>query len=137
MKKYRCLWCKSTANHNIWYFLRTSSTSLKNPTPTRKTRPILLWKAQTALPDAVRSGPKLPKIQCIRDSIRDASQSNKPMPHKVSEQEAKQVQISRWLWELWTIGYRSPHPIAYPNSRLIRPHQFPAVGSYRHLRGVT
>jgi hypothetical protein len=20
MKKYRCLWCMSTANHNIWYF---------------------------------------------------------------------------------------------------------------------
>jgi hypothetical protein len=54
------------------------------------------------------SGPKLPKIQCIRGPSRDASQPNKPMPRKLSEQEAKQVQIRLWLWELWTTG--TDHP---------------------------
>jgi hypothetical protein len=93
MKKYRCLWGKSTANHNIWYFLRTSSTRLQNPAPTRKTRPNLLWKAQTALSEAVLDDTKLPKIQCNWCPRRNALQPNKPMPLKNSEQEAKTVQI--------------------------------------------
>jgi hypothetical protein len=95
MKKYRCLWGKSTANHNIWYFLRTSSTSLQNLLPTHKTRAILLWKAQTALSGAVLGHTQLPKIQCNQCPQRYALQPNKPMPLKKSEQEAKQVQIWR------------------------------------------
>jgi hypothetical protein len=80
MKKYRCLWGKSTANHNIWYFLRTSSTRLQNLALTQKTRPILLWKAQTALSEAVLDNIKLPKIQCKSRPQRNALQPNQPMP---------------------------------------------------------
>src|ERR1700689_3897911 len=80
MKKYRCLWCKSTANHNIWCFHRTSGVGLQNLPPPHKTQPILLWKAQTALLGAVSTGSKLPKIQCNRGSGRVASQAIKPMP---------------------------------------------------------
>src|ERR1700728_4097538 len=59
MKKYRCLWCKSTANHNIWCFHRTFGVGLQNLPPPHKTQPILLWKAQTALLGAVSTGSKI------------------------------------------------------------------------------
>ena len=42
MKKYRSLWCMSTTNHNILYFVAIPSTSLLNTG-------ILLWKAQITL----------------------------------------------------------------------------------------
>jgi hypothetical protein len=89
MKKYRCLWGKSTANHNIWYFLRTSSIGLQNRALDHEIRPISLWKAQNRLDRRGFAAPKNAPNPVQSPSARDCLPQNNPMPLPNAEQDAK------------------------------------------------
>ena len=57
MKKYRCLWCLSTKNHNILYFVYIAASTFQ-------TKGICLWKARKRLAGRGFRLRNLPKIRC-------------------------------------------------------------------------
>jgi len=95
MKKYRCLWCVSTTNHNILYFLIIFSIRLFNTG-------IRLWKAQKSL---ARCGllrvcltPKIRATPCWRAGFAPL---HKPSPGGGREQGLETVQNGVQLCERW------------------------------------
>jgi len=85
MKKYRCLWYKSTTNHNILYFVRVPGTSSPNAF-------VSLWKALRALPGAGF------RVHFIFPSVRPVARgpiflSLKPSLRPVREQGPETVQF--------------------------------------------
>ena len=103
MRKYRCLLGKSTANHNIWYFLRTSSISVQNRTLIHEIRPISLWKAQNRLDRRGFASSKMPQFQCNRAVHRTASLERSLCPSRTPNKTQNPVQNGYRLWELWRI----------------------------------
>jgi hypothetical protein len=71
MKKYRCLWCMSTRNHNILYFVCVPRIHLLN-TATR------LWKAQKPL---VQRGLQPPKT-CTKFDATPALPASGALAHQ-------------------------------------------------------
>jgi hypothetical protein len=63
MKKYRSLWYKSTANHNILYFVRIPGISFRNTGN-------CLWKAQNTLARRAVAPSNLLQILCNPGSAR-------------------------------------------------------------------
>jgi hypothetical protein len=57
MKKYRCLWYKSSANHNILYFVPIPGIPFLNTG-------ICLWKVKNGLAPRGFAVPGLPQTQC-------------------------------------------------------------------------
>jgi len=98
MKKYRCLWCKSTTNHYILYFVHTFVIHFINKGNS-------LWKARNRL---VRR--RFRERLCLQTRATSAlglpaDPFPKPSPRRARVQGAETVQSSRKRCELWTNRY--------------------------------
>jgi hypothetical protein len=94
MKKYRSLWCMSTTNHNILYFVRVSSTTAINTA-------IWLWKAQNRHERRGFGTSMLPQNLMQPPAREDPSSPLKPSPGASRPQGAEVVQIGRNSVEMW------------------------------------
>jgi hypothetical protein len=98
MKKYRCLLGKSTANHNIWYFLHISGIRLLNPA----NQPVESLKV------LARCGfdcARLPQIKCKCHSHRRASLTCPSVcPARPPNKVQNQCRNTAHLCELWRTG---------------------------------
>jgi len=94
MKKYRCLWCMSTTNHNRLYFLCVPCILLLNTGN-------WLWKAPKALARRGLGDPIPLRIGCNGDIAGLSVCTNKASPGRGQAQEAGMVQIGGWDVEKW------------------------------------
>ncbi len=139
MKKYRCLWYKSTTNHNILYFVHIPGISFLN-------KGKCLWKAQTPLAGRGVMRAALTRIGATGGWRLFAAPMHKPSLRQGRGQGAETVQFGGKSVEMWTnlpstagqtepmcpegIGRRSSSPVggltvliplspAHPNRRFL------------------
>ena len=97
MKKYRCLWYKSTTNHYILYFVCVPRIRLLNSGN-------CLWKAQNTVAQRGLHPPILPSIRCHARVAGAYRCTNKASPRRGRVQDAEMVQIGTKDVEKWTTG---------------------------------
>ncbi len=90
MKKYRCLWCLSTKNHNILYFVHIRGIYFPN-------KGKCLWKARSPLRGAGFRGQLCPKSGATAKIRGGIPLKSKPSPRRERGQEAEMVQIQRQI----------------------------------------
>ena len=98
MKKYLCLLCLSTKNHNILCFVNFSGTKFAN-------KGICLWKAPKPL--AGRGFPFVkicPKFGATSGDYGYSTPKPKPSPRRGRGQDAETVQIGCRSVEMWRFG---------------------------------
>jgi hypothetical protein len=97
MKKYRSLWCVSTINHNILYFIVISRTSPLN-TVNR------LWKVAGGLVSCGFCQSGCTKIGENRASRRLQSPIPSVFPQCHPHKAQEQCSLSGFLVQMWTMG---------------------------------
>src|ERR1035437_5624566 len=95
MKKYRCLWYKSTTNHNILYFVHIPGISFLN-------KGKCLWKAQTPLAGRGVMRAALTRIGATGGWRLFAAPMHKPSLRQGRGQGAETVQFGGKSVEMWT-----------------------------------